>query len=328
MAEQFRVLSLLLLAGVASSGCAAGEGDAAEGGAAAGAGTMGGSSGAGGTGGADTGGAGGKAAGSGGTGGFAGQGLAGKGPLPETGCGARTWPAAREQAIFVGPLRREFTLALPGGYDENQPYPVVVSWHGLGGSMGNYYQLNSSSRAGDTAIHLSPQGLDTADGAGAGWWNDAGQDLAFVDALIAWVKRSFCVDETRLFSVGFSAGAMFSHLLACERGDVFRAIAPIAGSFGDYYDPAELPPCGRAVPLLGIHGIADDRVPVGDGERARDVWVARNGCGPETQPVEPAGCSLYQGCMAGYPVEWCTHEGTHLVPSFAADVIWQFFSSF
>jgi poly(3-hydroxybutyrate) depolymerase len=86
------------------------------------------------------------------------------------------------------------------------------------------------ARAGATClIHLSPQGLDNAEGDGAGWWNTDGQDLAFVDALMAWIEGNFCVDETRLFSVGFSAGGMFLALARLRARRKFRAIAAIAG---------------------------------------------------------------------------------------------------
>jgi poly(3-hydroxybutyrate) depolymerase len=281
------------------------------------------------------GGAGGKSGASGGgagtasgRGGSSTTGSGGGGPIPETGCGAARWPLEREHTLVVDGLTRQFSLAVPTGYDPTRAYPVIFSWHGLGGSMGNFYQLNSASRAGAAAIHLSPQGLDNAEHEGPGWWNTDGQDLAFVDALIDWVSGYYCVDETRLFSVGFSFGAMFTHLLACERGRTFRAIAPIAGSFYDYYGTGVPPACDEPVPMLGIHGINDDRVALADGEAARDTWVAANGCTAVTAAAEPPGCVLYQGCRSGYPVEWCTHEGDHVVPSFAADVVWEFFGQF
>ena len=321
------------------SGSVPGSGGVPVGGA-SGSSETGGSAGLGGRGTTGSGGAGGSAGkgggkgGKGGGGGWAGTagagaaGAAGGAPLPESGCGVVSVPSEGEHAILVGGVTRKFTLAVPTDYDPNHPYPVIFSWHGLGGSMGNYYQLNSASRAGASAIHVSPQGLDDAEGDGAGWWNTDDRDLAFVDALIAWTKGSYCVDETRLFSVGFSFGAMFSHFLGCERGDEFRAIAPIAGSFFSYYGFGGAPACEHPVPMLGIHGTADDRVPFADGEAARDVWLAKNGCSATTENIEPEGCVLYQGCMTGYPVEWCTHDGTHMVPSFAADVIWEFFQQF
>jgi predicted esterase len=80
--------------------------------------------------------------------------------------------------------------------------------------------------------------------------------------------------------------------------------------------------------MLGIHGVDDDRVPLADGEAARNVWIAKNGCTTTTVNAVQAGCVVYQDCLAGYPVEWCTHTGMHLVPSFAADVIWEFFRAF
>jgi poly(3-hydroxybutyrate) depolymerase len=245
---------------------------------------------------------------------------------PTTGCGAQTWPAAGNKTITVGSAPRTFVMYVPTGYDTNRPYPVIFSWHGLTGSQGGFYSLNTAARAGASALMVSPQGLD--DGMrGTGWWNMNGEDLALVDALIAWLGTNYCVDRNRLFSVGFSFGGMFSHLIGCERGTVFRAIAPIAGSFFSYY-AGRTPMCADPVPMLGIHGTADESVTLQSGISARNVWVAENGCTMTTMPSTPTGCVDYQGCMGENAVKWCEHSGTHMVPSFAADAIWNFFRQF
>jgi poly(3-hydroxybutyrate) depolymerase len=245
---------------------------------------------------------------------------------PTMGCGATTWPAAGNKTITVGAASRTYVMHVPTGYDTNRPYPVIFSWHGLTGSQGGFYSLNTAARAGGAALMVSPQGLD--DGMrGTGWWNMNDADLALVDALITWLSTNYCVDRNRLFSVGFSFGGMFSHLLGCERGNVFRAIAPIAGSFFSYYG-GRAPMCDNQVPMIGIHGTADESVTLASGISARNVWLAKNACTMTTAPSTPSGCVDFQGCATGYPVKWCEHPGTHMVPSFAADAIWNFFRQF
>jgi poly(3-hydroxybutyrate) depolymerase len=305
-------------AGASSGGAGAGAGGKAGAGAGGGAGKGG----AGAGGGAGKGGAGaGGGAGKGGSGGSGGM-------SPTTGCGATTWPTAGNKTITVGSTNRTFVMFVPTGYDTNRPYPVIFSWHGLTGSQGGFYSLNTAARAGASALMVSPQGLDNANGDGFGWWNTNDQDLAFVDALIAWLGTNYCVDRNRLFSVGFSFGGMFSHLIGCERGNVFRAIAPIAGSFFNYYGFGGQPMCDYPVPMIGIHGTADTSVTPASGRSARDVWIAENGCSMTTMPSTPTECVDYQGCMGENAVKWCEHPGTHMVPSFAADAIWNFFRQF
>jgi polyhydroxybutyrate depolymerase len=263
-----------------------------------------------------------------GAGGSAGKGGAGGsgGMAPTTGCGAATWPTAGNKTITVGTTMRTYVMYVPTGYDTNRPYPVIFSWHGLTGSQGGFYSLNNAARAGASALMVSPQGLD--DGMrGTGWWNENDEDLAFVDALITWLSTNYCVDRNRLFSVGFSFGGMFSHLLGCERGDVFRAIAPIAGSFFSYYG-GQTPSCDYPVPMIGIHGTADTSVTPASGRNARNVWLTENGCSMTTMPSTPTECVDYQGCMGENAVKWCEHPGAHMVPSFAADAIWNFFRQF
>ena len=74
---------------------------------------------------------------------------------------------------------------------------------------------------------VAPQGLGS--GGSAEWTNANGQDIAFTKAILADVRAKYCVDNARIFSVGFSHGGMMSFTIGCEMSDVFRAIAPMSG---------------------------------------------------------------------------------------------------
>ena len=108
--------------------------------------------------------------------------------------------------------------------------------------------------------------------------------------------------------------------------DVFKAVAVIAG--------AQLSGCsgnGGAVPYLGIHGSADNVLPIASGRQLRDRFIGLNGCQTKNAPEPGAGSSQvirtdYQ-CRAGYPVSWIAHGGGHIGdPSFAPDETWKFFT--
>jgi polyhydroxybutyrate depolymerase len=120
-------------------------------------------------------------------------------------------------------------------------------------------------------------------------------------------------------------GAMMTIAIACEMGDVFRAIAPMSGTL--YYAPS----CngtGHAIAMWGSQGLSDSVVPLADGRAARDKILLQNHCGTTTIPIDPSPCVSYQGCDAGYPVTWCEWSGAQEIPSFGSSAIAAFFKQF
>jgi polyhydroxybutyrate depolymerase len=277
------------------------------------------------------GGGGGGGAGSAGTGGATGS----AGAVGSTGCNAATWPAGDQTyTLDVAGTARSYIVGLPTAYASSRPHPLVFAFHGRTGTAQQiagtgtrgYYGLRS--RMTD-AIFVAPQGLGTAaDAADTGWPNTNGQDIAFVRALIASLNTNYCVDQARIFSMGFSYGGIMSHTIGCQMSDVFRAIAPIAGAiFGRTTSCLTHP-----VAAWMTHGMADSAsiggVDFSAGETARDRIVALNHCTATTAAVTPSPCVAYDGCDGGYPVHWCPHPGMHVVPDFAAAGIAAFFLQF
>jgi polyhydroxybutyrate depolymerase len=252
-------------------------------------------------------------------------------PTRSTGCGAPDWPPSGNQTIDVDGTAREYIVKIPDGYQASNPYKLVFAWHGLGGTAqqiasgfrGGYYGLEA--RAAGSTIFVAGQGLPTSQG-GAGWPNTGGRDVAFVRAMLTWLKSSYCIDEARIFSVGMSYGGIMSNTIGCQLGDVFRAIAPMSGSgpgFG-----SRPPTCVGQVAAWLSHGTQDTVVQFTAGQRSRDTWVAANHCQTTTAAVSPDPCVAYDGCDQGYPVQWCEFDGGHTVPAFASEGIWNFFSQF
>jgi polyhydroxybutyrate depolymerase len=317
-----------------AAGTAVGGGGRGGGSGATGASGRGG--GAGGRGGGNAAGRGGSsAAGNGGTTGAAGSGSGGSGAggaaMPSAGCGTTpTTTAETTYMIDVAGTSRSYIVTLPASYNASQPHQLVFAWHGRTGTAaqiarGNYYGLKSRMT---NAIFIAGQGLGTtADPADTGWPNTNGQDIAFVRAALAWMNANYCVDQARVFSVGFSYGGIMSHTIACQMSDTFRAVAPIAGAiFGR-------PTClTHPIAAWMTHGSMDTSASGGvdftAGESARDRIVALNHCTTTTVAADPSPCVAYQGCDAGYPVQWCAHDGAHIVPTFAAAAIATFFLQF
>ena len=247
------------------------------------------------------------------------------------GCGSSntTSPCSKSGttcSLDISGTARVYYVQLPSGYNSSQPYPLIFQFHPWGGSAEQAlteYQLSTQSRI-PNAIYVTPQGLQAGSN-GAGWANTDGVDIAFTKAMVADVEGKYCVDTSRIFSVGFSYGGMMSFAVGCEMSDTFRAIAPMSGAL---YSDTGCKGTGPHVAMWGSHGTSDTVVPIANGEAARDKILQQNHCGTATTAVSPSPCVTYSGCDSGYPSTWCEFDGGHQPPSFASDAIAAFFKQF
>ena len=222
-------------------------------------------------------------------------------------------------------------------------YPLVFAFHwnggtsedidggGSSGAVWSYYGLRA--QANDSTIFVAPQGNNN------GWANPGGQDLAFVDDMVQLIEEDLCVDTTRLFALGFSYGGGMSYAIACARATVFRAVAVYSGAQLSGCDGGKDP-----IAYLGIHGISDGTCNIAGGRSLRDTFVRNNGCAAQNPPEPAAGslthtCTSYEGCDAGYPVEWCAFDGGHTpgmvdgggddgAKTWTKEEVWKFFTQF
>jgi poly(3-hydroxybutyrate) depolymerase len=172
--------------------------------------------------------------------------------------------------------------------------------------------------ANDTAIFVAPEGIDF------GWLNPDDRDIAFARGMLEQLNAGLCIDQDRIFSTGFSYGAMMSVAVGCEMGDVFRAIAPMSGSRESGCNDLK----SDALAFWGAHGNADVDILPEEGRIARDIFVARNHCEEGTAAAEPSPCVEFEGCDTGYPVHWCEFNGAHTQWSDAPQPLWNFFTGF
>jgi polyhydroxybutyrate depolymerase len=244
-------------------------------------------------------------------------------PVPSAGCGSTAPVASGRFTIDVAGAARDYILELPDDYDASRPYRVIFGWHPRGGSAeqvangfgGGFYGLEQL--ADGSAIFVSPEGIDE------GWANTGGRDIAFLDAMLGRLEAELCMDESRIFSTGFSYGGMMSFAVGCARGDVFRAIAPMAGALYSGCADGDAP-----IAVLGFHGISDTVVPLANGATARNVFVERNGCEPQEMGADELGCRSFAGCADGFPITWCQFAGGHTPAPASAQPIWDFFMQF
>jgi poly(3-hydroxybutyrate) depolymerase len=156
-----------------------------------------------------------------------------------------------------------------------------------------------------------------------GWTNANGRDIAFLQSMLTQLKSSLCIDESRIFSTGWSYGGMMSFAVGRELPTTFRAIAPVSGAFLTPHVDS-----GSATAAWIAHGNNDTVVSQSSGAQARDAYLRANGCSNTTVPVQPSPCVEYQNCSSGKPVVWCSFNGGHTQPSFYSSGAWNFFNRF
>jgi len=223
--------------------------------------------------------------------------------------------------MTVNAKTRTYYVQLPTNYSSSKAYPVVFQFHPMGGTAEQAMTIYNLRSGMPEAIYISPQGL--VSGSYTGWANAGGEDIEFTKVMLATVQASYCVDNSRVFSVGFSYGGMMSYAIGCELGGTFRAIAPMSGALYSGCKEGTKP-----IAMWGTQGLSDTTVPPADGREARDEILSRNGCGTTTIATSPSPCVSYQGCASGYPVTWCEFDGGHSMPSWATSAIVAFFKQF
>jgi len=328
MSSRLPLAALVLCALGAACGTPSESTDGVDAGASGGAasGGDGGSSGTGG-GGASTGGTAGSGGDAGESGGQAGSGSGGatEDPVPSLGCDSSA-PTGGLRSLDVDGTEREYILTLPSDYDGAHPYRLIFGFHGAqydaewvaGGEApltGPYFGLEEE--AAGSAIFVATQALPGS------WSNTDGQDLAYVEALLAALEDELCIDQSRVFATGFSAGGIMTVRIGCALGDVFRAIAPMSPNL-----PSDCADGSEPIAYWTSHGLEDTTITPAQGALARAEFLERSACSETTVPAEPEGCVNYEGCSAGSPVSSCTFEGAHVPAPFAGAAIWAFFAQF
>lgn len=236
-------------------------------------------------------------------------------PRKSKGCGMD--PSLSDASLQVAGMSASYVLNLPLAYDKTRAYPLVMAFREANTTADAFRTaLNLVPATGADAIVVYPNCMNDA----ATW--DIQRDSLLFDTLLAKLLAGYCVDQDRVFVLGHGAGAMFTSLLACVRGDKLRAVAALSG--------APPPPggCVGNVAVWLLQGTADTST-LGAALGNRDFWAGRNACDVSmTMQVAPAPCVEYAGCTAGFPVRYCEYNGGAALPSFAASGAWSFFKQF
>jgi polyhydroxybutyrate depolymerase len=188
------------------------------------------------------------------------------------------------QYIFHNGTRREYELYIPDSYDESSTAPLMLNFHGFGGSASNH-MINADFRAlaeSDAFILVYPQGSCSE---GSPHWNpcpvggdnkSTADDLGFVEAIIGDISSKYNLDMERIYAAGYSNGAMMAYGLANYKSDLIAAVASVSGAMLNCTGPISHP-----MPVVHLHGTSDYVIPYEGGDYSAaqttlDYWIDFN----------------------------------------------------
>ena len=232
------------------------------------------------------------------------------------------------RTMLAGGLTREYRLYVPAIYTRTTgAVPLLLNLHGYGSNNQKQEDYGDFRPIADTANFLVVHPNGTIDAANNRNWNTFGprgagvDDVAFLSTLIDTLARRYRVDLNRVYSTGMSNGGFMSYELACQLGNRVAAIASVTGSM----TASRLAGCtsGRPVPVLEIHGTADNTVPYNGGTALQFVaiptllnsWVQRNGCDPTPTITAVPDINTADGCTAERSV-WAGGRNGSMVEHF------------
>jgi len=214
-------------------------------------------------------------------------------------------------------IEREYLLHLPQNYDGTTAIPVMLNFHGFGGTATDHRAWADMRSLADSEnfILVYPQGtlLD-----GSPHWNagldtpdnksDA-DDFGFVEALLNELATNYNIDEERVYACGYSNGAFFSYALACFLSDKIAAIGSVSGTM--LSESFEQCNAQHPTAMINLHGTSDGVVPYNGGvgltpiQDVVDFWVNFNASidNPVVNTVNNIEQHIYNNDDGGVAIE-------------------------
>jgi poly(3-hydroxybutyrate) depolymerase len=162
-----------------------------------------------------------------------------------------------------------YRVYVPTSYTGTKPFPLIIALHGLGGTedgMLDRYGRRIPTLAEERGyIVASPLGFRVDGFYGSGVVATAdprerrNREFSEKDVMevLNRMRADYTIDESRIYLMGHSMGAIGTWALAAKYPDLWAALAPFAGMGA----PATVERM-RHIPQFVVHGDADPTVPV------------------------------------------------------------------
>jgi len=176
-------------------------------------------------------------------------------------------PDFTTNTFSFGGFERTYSLVTPDAYDKSKTYPLVVVFHGAGGTG-----IDMMSRTALKEL-AAKQGYVIAfpDGIEKGWGyldkkdSSSGEvyteDWNFFAALVDDIGQYASIDTQRVYVVGFSNGGSLAYRIMCEYPERVAGVVVMASTLSSYTATACIGT--KPVPLMTVLGTADRTFPFG-----------------------------------------------------------------
>ena len=210
-------------------------------------------------------------------------------------------------AAKTGDFKRHYTLEsaaeimpyrmyVPTAYNGSKPFPLIIALHGLGGTEDSFFDSYDKAFPPLAEQHgyivASPLGYRVDGGYGWGLGNPPAdpttrqnQERSEQDVMqvLQIVRQQYKIDDSRIYLMGHSLGAIGTWKLAPKYPEIWAAIAPISGQG----QPATLERI-KDVPEIIVHGDDDRTVNV---QGSRTMVAKLKEMGTEYKYIEVPGGS-------------------------------------
>ena len=237
-------------------------------------------------------------------------------PVSSTGCGhpGTVRPGTTAQLTVAvppwsadGARTRDYWLHVPADYAPGRRTPLVLAFHGGGGTgLGTEHATGLSAVADREGFLVAyPQGLRQDHGRTPPGWNASGpsdplangiDDGLYVSDVLTALQADYCVDPARIAATGISNGGSMTGYLACVLAGRIAGFAPVEGVF--FQIPGGCHP-SRPAAILDVHVLTDPVAPsAGVPSRGSPDyyalaipawlrgWAFRDGCIGSSRPLD------------------------------------------
>ncbi|MDC3298240.1 alpha/beta hydrolase-fold protein [Candidatus Poseidoniaceae archaeon] len=162
-------------------------------------------------------------------------------------------------SILVDGEERLFRLSVPSS-DAGTKLAVIIAFHGGGGAEEDFDQQNQFDQLGEQEKFIMAYAIADGDRTPAeGDWflNTAAtsrDDNDFSESIIDELSKAYCIDDDRLYAIGYSLGSMYTYEIACQLNGRFAAVASFAGTMPVSPETCNL---GGSIAVMHIHGKLD-----------------------------------------------------------------------
>lgn len=164
--------------------------------------------------------------------------------------------------------RGGFSMYVPEYYD-GEKVPLIIAMHGGSGHGRSFLWTWLRTARSVNAIVISPTSRE-------GTWSLMGPDVDSenLDAMVAYAKEHWNIDDSRVLLSGMSDGGTFSYVSGLREDAPFTHLAPSSASFHpmllEAYEPSRM----QDLPIYIMHGALDWMFPVDVARMARDTFQA------------------------------------------------------